>query len=218
MLCLVGIAVAIFLFWHSTTQNASPGGPAADMPPSLVRPGKQDLPSYAFEPLTPGDRVPAIEAEGWVNGVPHFPNSTDSSQTRLLVLDLWAAWCPVCQVAPPGLIGVYHKYHHRNVRFVSLTDASRRSTELLVSRFSIPWPSGFGASDQTVEAFGALRREALEGRHELNPIVYLIDPDGRILWTDGNARPKHEDFRAVCLELDREIEAALSRIAEDLDP
>jgi thiol-disulfide isomerase/thioredoxin len=172
------------------------------------------MPLQAFEPLVPGTIAPRIEAAGWLNGEPQNEVAGDESGRVLTVLDIWANWCPVCQTAPPAPVKLYEKYHGRNVRFISLTDVSREAAEQLIARFSIAWPSGYGSPDGTINAYGALRLEARPGR-EINPIVYLIGPDGRILWSDGNARPKHENFGAACGKLDQEIEAALRMLANE---
>ena len=53
--------------------------------------------------------------------------------------------------------------------FVSLTSDSRAQAESFVERYSIPWPCGYGAALVT-------------------PTLYLISPDGRVLWDDGREK------------------------------
>ncbi len=76
--------------------------------------------------------------------------------------------------------------------FISLTSDSRAEAESFVRRFSIPWPCGYGAAPVT-------------------PALYVIGPDGRLLWDDGQARPRHRgDCEDLLRELDGEIERALA--------
>src|SRR6516162_9638388 len=60
----------------------------------------------AFVPATPalkaGDKLPALAAEGWVNGTPPSPSAPG---VRLLVVDVWAPWCPLCRQGAPELVG-----------------------------------------------------------------------------------------------------------------
>ena len=75
---------------------------------------------------------------------------------------------------------------------MSLTDDSRSEAESFVGRYSLPWPCGYGTAAVT-------------------PTLYLIGPKGRVLWDDGQARPRHrEDTQALLRRLDAEIERALA--------
>src|SRR5262245_25188968 len=69
--------------------------------------------------LTAGATAPRIEAKGWVNGSP--PKLGDRA-VRLVVVDLWADWCPMCRLSAPGLVRAYNKFKSRGVAFVSVTD------------------------------------------------------------------------------------------------
>jgi hypothetical protein len=72
---------------------------------------------------------------------------------------------------------------------VSLTHASRQQVESFVGQFAVPWPCGYGASEYT-------------------PTLYVIGPDGHILWSDEEARPRHRQAGAALVQ---ELEAELER-------
>src|SRR5262245_18610870 len=116
----------------------------------------------------------------------------------------------------PGLVQAYRKFKDRGVAFVSLTDVSRRGVEAFVEQHSIPWPCGYQSRLEDIAKFGAYTTEritpAFNPGTEVSPTLYLIGPDGRVLWNDGQARPRHlKDATALMLDLDTEIERALQR-------
>ncbi len=128
----------------------------------------------------------------------------------------------------PGLVQVFQKYRQRQVLFVSLTNMPRDSAESFVRQHSIPWPSGYAASLRTIAAFGALNKSRPVRGYEVIPTLYLVGPDGRVRWSDGNVRLRHDNLKSVLLkqifeELDTRIRQAVREAyntedqAEDLE-
>jgi hypothetical protein len=95
------------------------------------------------------------------------------------------------------------------VAFVSLTNMPKNSVAAFVERMSIPWPSGYGASNETIARFGAYGFDRALPGYEVTPTLYLIGPDGLIRWNDRQARSRHEDKGPLLKELETEIERAL---------
>lgn len=58
----------------------------APPPPDPYRPTLAQG-TYPTAPLAPGESVPPVEADGWVNGPPRQPFAA-----RLTVLDIWSSW------------------------------------------------------------------------------------------------------------------------------
>jgi hypothetical protein len=96
------------------------------------------------------------------------------------------------------------------VAFVSLTDVGRERGAAFVERFEVPWPCGYGAGLGALARFGAYSTDRMSGGYnpgqEVSPTLYLIGPDGRVVWHDGQARPRH---RAAPAEVIREVRAAI---------
>ena len=155
--------------------------------------------------LKPGDLLPAIPAEGWIKGPPPDPKSPG---VRLLVVDVWAAWCPFCRQAAPGLIRIHRKYAERWVSFLSVTSMGREPAEAFANQFQIPWPSGYGLSGDSIVALGAGSDMAAPG-YEVAPVLYLVGTDGRILWADQQGRFLHKTPEVWERELDEAIAASL---------
>ncbi len=115
-------------------------------------------------------------------------------------------------MAATGLVQVHEKYKGRGVQFVSLAGESREAVELFAEHFSVPWPCGYGATPQILSRFGAHTGQKQYG---VWPTLYLIGPDGRVVWSDGGARPSHRiDPNNLAHELDEHIEHALDNLAD----
>jgi thiol-disulfide isomerase/thioredoxin len=165
----------------------------------------------AFVPATPalkaGDKLPALAAEGWVNGTPPSPSAPG---VRLLVVDVWAHWCPLCRQGAPGLVELYKKYAGRGVAFVSLTNMDRNSVIRYVEELAIMWPNGYAASGETLAALGAGTGMSMPG-YGVAPTLYLVGPDGKIVWSDGQGRYAHVESAKWRREIEQAIEAALAK-------
>lgn len=81
-----------------------------------------------------------------------------------------------------------------------------------VEQFGVEWPCGYGAPLSALARFGAYTTErtgpAYNPHQEVNPTLYLLGPDGRVVWNDGQARPRH---RGVPADVMRDVEAAIER-------
>jgi hypothetical protein len=86
----------------------------------------------------------------------------------------------------------------------------KETVKVFVSQFSIPWPCGYAATNQTIAQFGAFNNAQKIPGYELNPTLYLLGSNGRILWSDRQARLRHKDPDPLLLELETEIERALA--------
>jgi hypothetical protein len=100
------------------------------------------------------------------------------------------------------------------VAFVSLTDVSRNGVEMFVEQHAIPWPCGYGTRLEAIGRFGAYTTDRMTPGYnpgmEVSPTLYIIGADGRVVWNDGQARPRHlKDSAALVRELEDEIESAL---------
>jgi thiol-disulfide isomerase/thioredoxin len=167
--------------------------------------------SYPDAPLSPGDETPAVEALGWLNGP--CPDLGPKGP-RVIVVDLWALWCPVCRDTAPGLVQVYNKFKDRDVAFVSLTNMPEVSVRQFVKQCTIPWPCGYGATNQTIARFGAYSSKRRVPGYEVSPTLYVVGPDRRILWNDRQARMFHKDPGPLMKELETQIEQALTHHAD----
>lgn len=176
-------------------------------PTPLLPPG-----SYPTAPVAAGEPAPPISAEGWVNRPP-----ADAADRKLVVLDVWTGWCPVCRETAPALVAAHRKFGPRGVEFVSVTDMPRPRVEEFVTGFGVHWPCGYGATLAALAQFGAFeakprRRPAdapPESSSAVSPTVFLIAPDGRVVWNDGQNRLRHQDPNEWSADLEAAIEQHL---------
>jgi thiol-disulfide isomerase/thioredoxin len=150
--------------------------------------------SQAVEaPLGKGNVVPSLAAAGWLNGV---PDDADLD-AKVLVIDVWDGGCPYCSLAAPALIEANAKYRDQGVVFIGLTTANQEEARQYVDTWHFPWANGYNAT-ATVDALQA---------HA--PTLFVVGPDGRILWNDDRARWRH-DYVGLGRRLESAIEDALA--------
>jgi thiol-disulfide isomerase/thioredoxin len=194
--CRVGLLAAALLAGVGCGREPEPPTPAARQSTGRATP-----------PLKPGDPLPPREAGGWVNGPPPRP---DAPGVRLLVVDVWAPWCPYCRLGAPGLSRVYAKYAARGVAFVSLTNVPRDQGEAHAREFSAPWANGYEITAETAAALGAGSGMSGPAAYEIAPTLYLVGPDGRVRWTDSRGRFRHVEPEKWEQDVGAAIEAELA--------
>lgn len=165
-------------------------------PPTLPRPSAAQHP-IETRPLAPGTELPPLPAGA----------EPARAAGEVVVVDVWAGWCPFCRAEAPGLLRTYERYEDRGVRFVSLTPDPGPEAEQFVQEFGLPWPCVYSAPAETLAALGALNRF---GDHcEVAPTLYVVGRDGRVAWSDQGARYRHEDPATAVRQLQRAIDEAL---------
>lgn len=177
--------------------------------PPAEDPGRRgtNTPMPGTPPLRPGERLPQLNAQGWINGPAPTP---DGPGVRLLVVDVWGMWCPMCAASAPGLVKLYEKYAGQGVAFVSLTNMGQPPIEAYVKRHSIPWPNGYGMTPGAIAVLGAASGIPGTPEQELAPTLYLVGPDGRVRWVDGRGRYRHVETEVWLRDLDTAIAAELA--------
>jgi thiol-disulfide isomerase/thioredoxin len=156
--------------------------------------------------LKAGDTLPPLVAKGWINGP---PPAIGANGQKLLVVDVWAHWCPFCKSTAPGLVRLHDKYSPSGVAFVSVTNMPDDMVEDYVQKARIPWASGYQIDADMMTRLGAGSGMAVKG-YQIAPIIYVVGPDGVIRWTDDRLRMRHPDPVDWEKTLDAGIAAALA--------
>ena len=93
---------------------------------------------------------------------------------KIVVLDFWATWCGPCMAEAPHMVGLYQKYHEQGLEIIGISLDSSDAVMLPVAKENgLIWP-------QHVDADKSIRREF--GVDSI-PRVFVIGPDGQVLWT-----------------------------------
>ena len=103
-----------------------------------------------------------------------MPFQLSAHRGQVLVLNVWATWCPPCRLEVPGLNRLQHRFQDDDVQIVGLNvDADGMdAVRAFVNERTITYPQ--------VEARSIVRRH-FPG--EAIPRTYLIDRQGRVRFT-----------------------------------
>jgi thiol-disulfide isomerase/thioredoxin len=142
--------------------------------------------------VAPGELFPEIEAAGWINGGP--PSKSDLAG-HIVVVDVWASWCPQCAWLAAKLAEMEKKYEGKGVIFIGLTSDRKDSLpeiEAFIEKAGMKFPNGYGAL-KTVQ----------QTRCEALPAMWVVGPDGRVLWNGDRGREKETADSVIDRELAR---------------
>ena len=177
----------------------------------VARPTTQPLPPVQAPVFSQPDPEPESEATTDLAALRKLPDSLlerplkslDNSSFRMadfsgkvLVVNVWASWCPPCRREVPEYERVRSEYVGRAVEFIGLTIENPRTSTARVKEFVRKLSFGFrvGWAD-------AQTARTLMNGNEAIPQTLVIDPDGRILshW-DGYAVQHSGDHLRSVLE------------------
>ena len=139
----------------------------------LAYPGRQG----SNQLLPEGMPLPPLMAKGWINT--DIPVTSERLQGKVVVVDCWATWCPMCLVEMPKLAKLYAKYQPLGVEFLGLTAELEQDLPIIEKCISkiegFDWPVGYG----TMPMQDALGIQVL-------PTVIVFGPGGTAVWSSTN--------------------------------
>jgi len=91
---------------------------------------------------------------------------------RVVVVELWASWCPFCALQNPRLQQLYDEQHGRGLEFLTFSiDRDPAKAREYIARHGYTFPA----------AMATRASEAWFGPREGLPELYVVDRDGRIV-------------------------------------
>lgn len=143
--------------------------------------------------LSAGSTAPPLQAAGWIGGNP--PEQTPR-EGNLRLVHAWFTTCPACHRQAAELVKLHEQYADRGVEFVGLTyEPAERLPEIrkTLEETGMTWVNGYGALE-TLQQFDV----------EYFPSIWLIDSEGRILWSLDSPEPLE---KAIPLALAGKLDA-----------
>lgn len=150
---------------------------AAARPSPLKADGKTDKRAGL---LAVGDTAPdwtLRDAEGKAHALSEY-------RGRVVVLDFWATWCAVCSKVMPQMEKLHRKYKERGVVVFGVSTFETGDPAALMKERECTYELLL-KGEEIVPAYGI----------ETLPVVCVIGPDGRVLYS--HAGPDHKNLDAV---------------------
>jgi thiol-disulfide isomerase/thioredoxin len=118
---------------------------------------------------------------------------------KVVLVELWASWCPSCKVSFPAIDALYREYRSRGVEIIAVNvDQRRRDADTYLKAHPHEKLIVFDPRARVLQAFGAPGV----------PSSYLIDRQGTIRFT-------HEGYTAdTMVEYRRQLDELLAEHAQ----
>jgi thiol-disulfide isomerase/thioredoxin len=119
------------------------------------------------------DRAPAVDLQG--STLDGKPWSLADRRGKVVVVNVWASWCPPCRAEAPALARTARRFAAKGVEFVGVdTRDSATSGQGYVDHFAIPYPNLVDTDGRLILAF----RDSLPAASI--PTTLVIDQQGRV--------------------------------------
>lgn len=99
----------------------------------------------------------------------------------IIVLNLWASWCPPCRDEMPDLIKLHEQYKDKGVKVLGVNmgtlEKNEQSVQEFMEEFAVPFPNFV---DKPIDALN--QRGIVESLYQVHsiPATYILDENGRI--------------------------------------
>ncbi|MCK6566235.1 MAG: alkyl hydroperoxide reductase [Chloroflexi bacterium] len=115
------------------------------------------------------------------------PVSLSDYSGDVILVNLWATWCPPCREEMPALLAFYEKYRSEGFILIAI-DQGETSEEVVpfVAEFGLSLPVWLDPSSEAGRAFNTMNL----------PSSYVIDRSGRIrlMWVGGISKSNLEKY------------------------
>lgn len=119
--------------------------------------------------------------------------SLEALRGKVVVVNVWGAWCTDCRKEAPELVSVATDMSGEDVAFLGIDarDASRANARGYVRTFGVPFPSIYDPRGVTLLEFsGTITPNSI-------PSTIVLDRDGRVAASILGALPSEGTLRAV---------------------
>jgi len=121
--------------------------------------------------LVEGTPFPGFDEKD-INGK---PLSIANYKGKVVLVDFWATWCPLCLVELPNVMATYKKYHDQGFEVIGISlDEDRQQLEKFLKAKAMTWP-------QYNDGLYWKTKLAVKYGIEQLPSNYLLDGKGTII-------------------------------------
>jgi thiol-disulfide isomerase/thioredoxin len=162
----------------------------ADIDLSQVPDGSKDvsLPAQKAVPMPKvGETAPEISAKDWLNS--KQPLTLAGLRGKVTLVEFWATWCGPCVQCIPHLNELQHKYAGQNFQLVSLVLEGHQTMDPFLTKHQVEYPIGLDSSSLDDYGITAI------------PHAFVIDQNGKIIWSGHSASPEMDTVIAKALAL-----------------
>lgn len=103
---------------------------------------------------------------------------------KVVLLNIWATWCPPCKEETPALVDLYEKYRDRGVEFlgISIDEQGKSVVKPFVEKYDVSYPITID-DGSIMEKYGPMMGV---------PTTYIIDQEGNLRYFATGAITKAE--------------------------
>jgi hypothetical protein len=112
----------------------------------------------------------------------------------------------------PGLVQLAKHRQSSTFQILGIATTDAASVQSFVNQHAgMNWPIAHSMDIAGVARLGAFNETFRVAGYEAKPLLMLIDPQGRLVWTDEHSRFKHLDPDQSLRELEAAIDKALEK-------
>jgi hypothetical protein len=112
----------------------------------------------------------------------------------------------------PGLVQLAKHRQSSTFQILGIVTTDAASVQSFVNQHAgMNWPIAHSMDIAGVARLGAFNETFRVAGYEAKPLLMLIDPQGRLVWTDAHSRFKHLDPDQSLRELEASIDKALEK-------
>ncbi|MDX2146281.1 MAG: TlpA disulfide reductase family protein [Planctomycetota bacterium] len=114
-----------------------------------------------------------------------------SFKDKVVLLDFWGSWCPPCRAAMPGMQRLHERFKNKPVAVVGLNFERSRDAD----------PQAFMRQNKYTYKL-LLNAETIAPKFQVSgwPTFYVLDQNGKVLWSAAGHSPAHEKEIAEVIE------------------